>query len=72
MTQYTEVVEELRALHVTIGNKPIPEVERICERGAKEIERLSKGLIEIAAMGEEPFNRQSVRAREILLNNRSS
>jgi hypothetical protein len=70
MGQYAEVVIELR--HVSIGGKLIPEVERICERGAMEIERLRAGLIEIAAMGEEPFNRQSVRAREILINDSSS
>jgi hypothetical protein len=75
MGQYAEVVIELRALHVLIGGNFIPEVERICEiceRGAMEIERLRAGLIEIAAMGEEPFNRQSVRAREILINDSSS
>jgi hypothetical protein len=72
MTQYAEVVAELRALHVSIGSKLIPEVERICERSAKEIERLRAGLLEIAAMGEGPFNRQSVRAREILINDSSS
>jgi hypothetical protein len=37
---------------------------------AKENERLRAGLREVAAMGE-PFNRQSVRAREILLNDKS-
>jgi hypothetical protein len=35
--------------------------------GVKEIDRIRAGLLEITAMGEEPFNRQSVRAREILL-----
>ena len=38
------------------------------DSGRKEIERLRAGLLEIAAMGETPFNRQSVRAREILIN----
>jgi|SRR5271157_6280897 len=39
-TSQCDVVSELRALHVSIGNRLIPEVERICERGAQEIERL--------------------------------
>ena len=63
----TDVVLELRALHVPVGARLIPEVERICERGAKEIERLRAGLLEIAKMNGEPFNRQSVRAREIFI-----
>lgn len=62
-----DVVVELRALHVSVGGKLIPEVERICGRGAVEIERLRAGLLEIAKMGEGPFNRQSIRAREILV-----
>ena len=62
-----DVVLELRALHVSVGDRLIPEVERICERAAKEIERLRCGLLEIARMNGDPFNRQSVRAREIFI-----
>ena len=62
-----DVVVELRALHVSVDGKLIPEVERICGRGAKEIERLRAGLLEIAKMGEGPFNHQSIRAREVLI-----
>ena len=65
-----DVVEELRALHVLVDNQLIPEVERICERGAKEIERLRSGLLEIIKMGgQNPFNPQSIRAREIFIGN---
>ena len=62
-----DVVQELRALHVSLNGKVVPEVDSTCERGAREIERLRSGLHEIASMGGEPFNRQSVRAREIYI-----
>lgn len=62
-----DVVLELRGLHVSVSDRFIPEVERICERGAREIERLRVGLLEIAGMSGEPFSRQSVRAREIFI-----
>jgi hypothetical protein len=62
-----DVVVQLRALHVIVGGLAVPEVDRICEEGAREIERLRTGLHEIASMGEGPFNRQSVRAREIYI-----
>jgi hypothetical protein len=45
MDNKCDVVVELRALHVSVGNMLIPEVERICERGAKEIEQLRARLI---------------------------
>lgn len=67
MTRECDVVKELRALRVSVDDEYVSEVERICERGAKEIERLRAGLFEIIKMGEGPFNRQSVRAREILI-----
>jgi hypothetical protein len=62
-----DVVVQLRALHVSVGGLAVPEVDRICEAGAREIERLRTGLHEIASMSECPFNRQSVRAREVYL-----
>jgi hypothetical protein len=38
-----------------------------CGASAKEVERLRSGLVEIAGMGGDPFSRQSVRAREIVI-----
>lgn len=62
------LVLRLRAFHVTVGGRSVPEVDRLCEEAAREIDRLNAGLLEIARMGEIPFNRQSVRAREIYVN----
>jgi hypothetical protein len=67
-----DVVLELRALHVSVNNKLVPEVERICEKAAQEIERLRAGLLEIVRMNADPFNRQSVRAREIFIGDEES
>jgi hypothetical protein len=64
-----EIVRDLRGFHVSVGGRDLPEVDELCERAAREIERLRAGLLEIARMGvhQDPFNRQSVRAREIYI-----
>jgi hypothetical protein len=72
MSDHRDVVDELRAIRVWLPDKgklvmTSEAVEDICSRGAREIVRLRRGLIEIAGMGDDPFNRQSRRARELLV-----
>lgn len=62
---HLDVVGKLRGMEVGLPSDA--DVLRVCEAAALEIERLRRGLLEVAAMGEGPFNRQSVRAREVYL-----
>jgi hypothetical protein len=64
---YCNVAEELRNLCLSVNGVNVPAVVQVCARGAAEIERLRAGLKEIVRMGTEPFDRRSVRCREILM-----
>lgn len=65
------VGEVLKTLHpVSLGRLSVVssvELRRVSVVALAEIARLRRGLVEVASMGEGSFSRQSVRAREIVL-----
>jgi hypothetical protein len=74
-TSPPDVVTELLVLRVLIGKNLASDVvgcvERICDRGIREIERLRAGLREIVRTAEDPLDHRSIRAREILRGDKS-
>jgi hypothetical protein len=74
-TSPPDVVTELLVLRVLIGKNLASDVvgcvERICDRGIREIERLRAGLREIVRTAEDPLDSRSIRAREILRGDKS-
>jgi hypothetical protein len=62
-----DIVEQLRTINTLMVAVDDGELARVCDVAAMEIERLRSGLTEIAGMGSDPFSRQSVRAREIVI-----
>ena len=66
-------VAMLRAPHASAdGDHAVESIRTNVGVILKEIDRLRAGLKEIASMGDGPFNRQSIRARELLLDDLGS